>query len=148
MPTYINNLLTSVSVTNRMGYNRLELKPGESKEVPFYIDPSVGLTLTNDTGNIDTVLDSDSLALTATPVKIDIPFPKLSYNYRITMWSTDNKDFSIKFNVTSNKELVVKAGEVYSNVIIWEYAPKIYLYSATSANIKYNIEEVHYIGGC
>ncbi|NCD07483.1 MAG: hypothetical protein EOL97_15345, partial [Spirochaetia bacterium] len=84
MPTYTNNLLNSVSVTNRMGYNRLELKPGESKTVPFYIDPSLGLTLTNDTGNIDTVLDSDTLILTATPTVLDVPFPKLSYNYRIT----------------------------------------------------------------
>lgn len=148
MPTYTNNLLNSVSVTNRMGYNRLELKPGESKTVPFYIDPSLGLTLTNDTGNIDTVLDSDTLILTATPTVLDVPFPKLSYNYRITAWSTDNKDFSIKFNVATNNELVVKAGEVYSNVIIWEYAPKLHIYSAAGSSIQYVLEEVHYIGGC
>lgn len=147
MATYKNNTEQTIMFSNRMGYNQRTVVPGETIIVPFYINPSVGLSFVNDTGNIDTVLHDETKLLDGTEYLIEVSYPKISPFYKVKI-TNDNKSFDIKYNVTTNNALNVVGNEIFERIILWEYAPKFYLTSAAGASVRITIEEVHSVCGC
>ena len=147
MATYKNNTEQTIMFSNRMGYNQRTVVSGETIIVPFYINPSVGLSFVNDTGNIDTVLHDEIKVLDGTEYLIEVSYPKISPFYKVKI-TNDNKSFDIKYNVTTNNALNVVGNEIFERIILWEYAPKFYLTSAAGASVRITIEEVHSVCGC
>lgn len=147
MATYKNNTDQTIMFSNRMGYNQRTVIAGDTIVVPFYINPSIGLSFVDDTGNIDVVLHAETKILDGTEYLVEVSYPKVSPFYRVKI-TNDNKSFDIKYNTTTNNVLNVAANEIYERIMLWEYAPKFYLSSASGATAVITIEEVHSVCGC
>jgi len=140
---YKNNTLNTITYDSQYSSREITLSPGEEIDINFYIDPSrTEFTLVDDNNCVDPLILVESYSLSATPTIVQIPKPKLSAHYKISI--TSDNEYSLGFNKDSFNKINVGT-DIYFNTVIWEYAPILILTSNASANVNVLIEEAYSI---
>lgn len=141
---YKNNTSNIITYTSKFSQLPISLIPGEEKEFNFYIDPSrTEFTLISDDGAVDPIMYNASVSITAnTDTIVDIPVPKLSQYYRLTI-TIGGVDVSLKFNKSTNNAVTITASTYYANMFIWEYVPRLILRAASNTTVTVSIEEIY-----
>jgi hypothetical protein len=141
---YKNNTPNIIFYESQYSIRNISLNPDEEIDIDFYIDPSRSeFTLINDNNCIDPFILVNDYSLTTTSTVIEIPKPKLSSHYRITV--TSDKNYSLGFNKDSFNKINLGSNNIYKNIIVWEYAPILILKSNDNATVNVLIEEIYCI---
>jgi len=82
--------------------------------------------------------------LSSTPTVINVPKPKMSSYYRLSIRS-NGTDYELAYNKSTNHKVKISGNQIYSNMIIWEFAPRIVLTSDAGATVIITLEETYSI---
>jgi len=146
MPKY-ENISTDKIEVNSLFTNAVEtFLPSETKTINFYIDHNETRLVLQTGDEIEPVLYSSTENTSATPIEILVNKPVFSPYYRIKV-IPGTEDLNIVFNKSANNAIEVKTTELFERIMIWEYAPIIYISTASASTAKVIIEEVFGIPG-
>jgi len=142
---YKNNTLNTITYDSQYSSRGITLQPNEEITIPFYIDPArTDFTLVSDDDNIDPIMLNQEYILSSTPTVINVPKPKMSSYYRLSIRS-NGTDYELAYNKSTNHKVKISGNQIYSNMIIWEFAPRIVLTSDAGATVIITLEETYSI---
>ena len=142
---YKNNTLNTITYDSQYSSKRITLQPNEEITIPFYIDPArTDFTLVSDDDNIDPIMLNQEYILSSTPTVINVPKPKMSSYYRLSIRS-NGTDYELAYNKSTNHKVKISGDRIYFNMIIWEFAPRIVLTSDAGATIIITLAETYSI---
>lgn len=147
MPLYENLTTDTISVTSKFTGETETFGPEEIKIINFYINYNDSrFSLHINTNTIEPILYSATENIDSTLLEIPVPIPAFSPYYRIKI-IPGTEDVSIIFSDSINNACEIKTTEIYERVMIWDYAPTIFISASAASTCKVIIEEIFGIPG-
>jgi hypothetical protein len=137
MPTYKNETQSTISFYNWTWGS------GETKTIYGYVPDTLGLTEIDPEPIIDPLLyvNESNIIEVGTPLEIQIPMPKLSPMYHLSI-SVSAGTLTLQFNDDSNNAVTINANEAFDHTIYWHIAPTVILTASVEATVTIIVSEM------
>ena len=111
---YKNNTLNTITYDSQYSSRGITLQSNEEITIPFYIDPArTDFTLVSDDDNIDPIMLNQEYILSSTPTVINVPKPKMSSYYRLSIRS-NGTDYELTYNKSTNHKVKISGNQIYN----------------------------------